>query len=63
MGAQRRRPTFPATEPGGRGRLASPEIVATIKHHVESEKVKRGELPRELSPQELEAIKAFGQAE
>ncbi|TMD09772.1 MAG: acetate--CoA ligase [Chloroflexi bacterium] len=51
------------TSPGDITTLANPEIVATIKHHVESEKVKRGELPRELSPQELEEIKAFGQAE
>ena len=51
------------TSPGDITTLANPEIVATIKHHVESEKVKRGEMPRELSPQELEEIKKFGQAE
>jgi hypothetical protein len=30
---------------------------------VQSEKVARGEAPRELSPQEMEEIKAFGRAE
>ena len=43
--------------------LANPEIVDDIRHHVQSEKVARGEVPRELSPQEIEEIKAFGQAE
>ena len=51
------------TSPGDITTLANPEIVATIKHHVESEKVKRGQTPRELSEKELEEIKAFGQAE
>jgi acetyl-CoA synthetase len=43
--------------------LANPEIVEDIRHHVQTEKVARGETPRELSPQEMEEIKAFGQAE
>jgi acetyl-CoA synthetase len=43
--------------------LANPEIVDDIRHHVQSEKVARGESPRELSEKELEEIKAFGQAE
>jgi acetyl-CoA synthetase len=51
------------TSPGDITTLANPEIVETIRQHVQSEKVKRGELPRELSPQELEEIKKFGQAE
>jgi len=51
------------TSPGDITTLANPEIVATIKHHVESEKVKSGQTPRELSAKELEEIKAFGQAE
>jgi acetyl-CoA synthetase len=51
------------TSPGDIMTLANPEIVETIRQHVQSEKVKRGELPRELSPQELEEIKKFGQAE
>ena len=43
--------------------LANPEIVEDIRHHVQAEKVARGEVPRELTAQELEEIKAFGQAE
>ena len=43
--------------------LANPEVVETIRQHVQTEKVARGELPRELSEQELEEIKAFGHAE
>ena len=43
--------------------LANPEIVDDIRHHVQSEKVARGEVPRELSAQEAEEIKAFGHAE
>ncbi|MEW6059712.1 MAG: acetate--CoA ligase [Actinomycetota bacterium] len=40
--------------------LANPEIVDDIRKHVQTEKVARGEVPRELSAQELEEIKAFG---
>jgi acetyl-CoA synthetase len=40
--------------------LANPEIVDEIRHHVQSEKLSRGEAPRELSAQELDEIKAFG---
>jgi acetyl-CoA synthetase len=40
--------------------LANPEIVDQIQHQVQSEKAARGEAPRELSAQELEEIKAFG---
>jgi acetyl-CoA synthetase len=43
--------------------LANPEVVEDIRHHVQSEKAARGEVPRELSAQEIEDIKAFGQAE
>jgi acetyl-CoA synthetase len=43
--------------------LANPEIVDDIRHYVQSEKAASGEAPRELSPQELEEIKTFGQAE
>jgi acetyl-CoA synthetase len=43
--------------------LANPEVVETIKHHVQAEKVNRGQEPRELTPAELEEIKAFGRAE
>src|SRR5713101_6008090 len=51
------------TSPGDITTLANPEIVETIKHHVESEKVKSGQTPRELSAKELEEIKSFGQTE
>ena len=39
------------------------KIVDEIRHQVQSEKVASGEVPRELSPQEVEEIKAFGEAE
>ena len=51
------------TDVGDVSTLANPEIVEDIRHHVQSEKVARGEEPRELSEKELEEIKAFGQAE
>jgi acetyl-CoA synthetase len=43
--------------------LANPEIVEEINEHVRAEKVARGEVPRELSEEELEEIKRFGQVE
>src|SRR5918995_525732 len=43
--------------------LANPEIVDDIRHQVQSEKVASGEVPRELSSEEIEEIKAFGEAE
>ena len=43
--------------------LANPEIVDDIRHHVQSENLTRGDVPRELSAQEIEEIKAFGHAE
>jgi acetyl-CoA synthetase len=43
--------------------LANPEIVEEIRHHVQSEKLARGESPRELSEQEKQEIAAFGHAE
>jgi acetyl-CoA synthetase len=43
--------------------LANPEIVDEIREHVQSEKVARNEVPRELTPEELEEIKAFGRVE
>ena len=42
--------------------LANPEIVDEIREQVQSEKVARS-APRELSPEEMEEIKAFGRAE
>ena len=43
--------------------LSNPEIVDDIRHHVQAEKVARGETPRELTAQEAEEIKSFGHAE
>jgi acetyl-CoA synthetase len=43
--------------------LANPEIVEAIRNQVLTEKVARGDVPRELSEQEIEEIKAFGRAE
>src|SRR5207245_609244 len=43
--------------------LANPEIVESITHQVKSEKVARGDVPRELSPEEEAEIKAFGSVE
>ena len=51
------------TSPGDITTLANPEIVESIKHHVQAEKVSRGQTPRELSEAELEEIKAYGHAE
>jgi acetyl-CoA synthetase len=43
--------------------LANPEIVESVRHHVQSEKVARGEVPRTLSPEEIEEIQSFGSVE
>ena len=43
--------------------LANPEIVEDIRHHVQSEKVARGESPRKLTEEERKEIEAFGHAE
>jgi acetyl-CoA synthetase len=51
------------TDVGDVTTLANPEIVEGIRQQVQSEKVARGDQPRELSPQELEEIKAFGTVE
>jgi acetyl-CoA synthetase len=51
------------TDVGDVSTLANPEIVEQIREQVQSEKVARGEVPRELSDKELEEIKAFGHAE
>jgi acetyl-CoA synthetase len=40
--------------------LANPEIVEDIRHHVQSAKVAKGDLPRELSETEKAEIQAFG---
>jgi len=50
-------------EVGDTTTLANPEVVDDIRQHVQSEKVARGEVPRELSAQEVEELEAFGAAE
>jgi len=51
------------TDVGDITTLANPEVVEQIKHHVQSEKLSRGQVPRELSAQEQKDIEAFGKAE
>ncbi len=43
--------------------LANPEIVDSTRRHVQSQKIERGETPRELSETELAELKEFGSAE
>jgi acetyl-CoA synthetase len=48
------------TDVGDTTTLSNPEIVDEIREHVYSEKVARGEQPRELSEEEAREIKAYG---
>ncbi len=43
--------------------LANPEIVDSIRRHVQSEKIQRGQTPRELTAEERAEIEAFGHIE
>ncbi|HJT58718.1 MAG TPA: acetate--CoA ligase, partial [Ktedonobacteraceae bacterium] len=43
--------------------LANPEIVESTRRHVQSQKINRGETPRELSEVELAELKKYGNAE
>ena len=43
--------------------LANPEIVESVRHHVQSQKLAHGEVPRALTPAEIEEITKFGAAE
>jgi acetyl-CoA synthetase len=43
--------------------LANPEVVDGIRHNVQTAKVAKGDLPRELSEAELEEIRKFGESE
>jgi acetyl-CoA synthetase len=43
--------------------LANPEIVEDIRDQVQTAKVAGGEVPRELTPEEAESIRSFGQVE
>jgi acetyl-CoA synthetase len=51
------------TDVGDITTLANPEIVEDIRHHVQSEKLIHGEVPRQLTPEEEAEITAFGEAE
>jgi acetyl-CoA synthetase len=51
------------TDVGDTTTLANPEIVDDIRHHVQAEKLARGDLPRDLTPEEAAELKAFGHAE
>ena len=48
------------TDVGDVTTLANPEVVEGIRHHVQSVKVDKGDVPRELTETEYEEIKAFG---
>jgi acetyl-CoA synthetase len=48
------------TDTGDITTLANPEVVEKIRHQVQSAKVAKGEVPRELSETELAEIKNFG---
>lgn len=51
------------TETGDVSTLLNPEITDTIRHQVQSAKVASGDVPRELSVQELKEIQSFGSNE
>ena len=51
------------TDVGDVTTLANPEVVEEIRKKVQSSKVSRGELPRELTPEELAEIRSFGTVE
>jgi acetyl-CoA synthetase len=51
------------TDVGDTTTLANPEIVDDIRHHVQAAKLAHGQVPRPLTPQEAEEIKAFGHTE
>ena len=40
--------------------LANPEVVEDIRHHVQSAKVARDDVPRQLTEAEFEEIKKYG---
>jgi acetyl-CoA synthetase len=51
------------TDVGDITTLANPEIVEDVRHHVQSEKLSHGDVPRQLTAEEEAEIKAFGHAE
>jgi len=48
------------TDTGDVSTLANPEVVESIREHVQSEKRARGEVPQDLSAKEKEEIAAYG---
>ncbi len=48
------------TDPGDLTTLANAEVVEGIRHSVQSEKLAKGDLPRELTPQEVAEIESYG---
>jgi len=48
------------TDTGDITTLANPEVVEKIRHMVQSVKLAKGEVPRELSEAEQAEIKSFG---
>ena len=40
--------------------LANPEVVESIRHHVQAEKLAHGEVPRDLTETEAEELRKFG---
>ena len=42
--------------------LANPEIVDSIRHHVQAAKAAKGDVPRDLTEAEYEEIKSFGES-
>jgi len=48
------------TDTGDITTLANPEVVESIRHHVQSTKLAKGEVPRQLSETEVAELKAFG---
>ena len=48
------------TDVGDTTTLANPEVVEGIRHHVQSTKVAKDDVPRELTEAEYEEIRAFG---
>jgi acetyl-CoA synthetase len=51
------------TDTGDVTTLANPEIVDDIRHEVQSAKVARGDVPRELNETEKAEIQSFGKEE
>ena len=51
------------TDVGDTSTLADPDIVEDIRRQVQAAKLERGETPAELTPEQIEEIRAFGQNE